>query len=408
MRTAIVLFNRDLRVHDHPALARAAREAERVVPLFVLDDRLLASRYAAPNRLKFMLESLRDLDSALRDRGAGLVIRRGDVVKEAIAVARETKAEAVFTSADVSAYAQRREAALDRACTEERIAFEPTPGVTIVPPGDLTPNGGDHFKVFTPFWRRWSEAPLRAVETVPGGLTLPRGLAKGRISKLADLTDGETSPDLPKGGEQEGRRRLTGWNRSGAGRYDASHDDLAGDATSRLSPYLHFGCISPREVLERTRDHDHDRSFARQLCWRDFHHQVTAAFPDLPRRDYRPRGRRWREDDEALAAWKDGRTGCPIVDAGMRQLRREGWMHNRARLITASFLTKELSIDWRQGAWHFWDLLVDGDIANNAGNWQWVAGTGNDTRPNRRFNPARQAKRFDPDGEYARRYAPAE
>jgi deoxyribodipyrimidine photo-lyase len=133
---------------------------------------------------------------------------------------------------------------------------------------------------------------------------------------------------------------------------------------------------------------------------------VTAANPQLPRADYRPRGRRWRDDPDALEAWKNGRTGCPIVDAGMRQLAREGWMHNRARLITGSFLTKTVGIDWRAGAAHFWDLLVDGEIANNAGNWQWVAGTGNDTRPNRVLNPIRQARRFDPDGDYVRRYVP--
>jgi deoxyribodipyrimidine photo-lyase len=406
MRTAVVLFNRDLRVHDHPALARAAREAERVVPLFVLDDRLLASRYAAPNRLKFMLDSLHDLDAALRDRGAGLVIRRGAVVKEAIKVAQAVKAEALFTSGDVSAYAQRRESELARACEEQRLAFEPMPGVTIVPAGDLSATDGDHFKVFTPYWRRWSQQPLRAVEPAPRRLALPGSLAKGRIPKLGDLANGDTSPELPGGGEQEARRRLAAWNRSSAGRYDANHDDLAGDATSRLSPYLHFGCISPREALERTHEHDGDRSFARQLCWRDFHHQVTAAFPELPRRDYRARGDRWRDDEHSFTAWKEGRTGYPIVDAGMRQLRREGWMHNRARLITASFLTKDLYVDWRHGAWHFWDLLADGDIANNAGNWQWVAGTGNDTRPNRMFNPITQAKRFDPEGDYVRRYVP--
>ena len=406
MHAAVVLFNRDLRVHDHPALARAAREAEHVVPLFVLDDRLLASRYAAPNRLAFMLDSLHDLDSSLRGRGAGLVIRRGDVVKEAIEVALEAKAEALYTSSDVSAYAQRRETALEGACEENRIAFEAMPGVTVVPAGDLTASDGDHFKVFTPYWRRWSVTDLRAVEDAPRKLSLPPGTTKGRLPKLEDLAAGDTSPDLAKGGEEEARRRLTSWNGSGVGDYDQNHDDLAGDATSRLSPFLHFGCVSPLECLERARDNDNDHSFARQLCWRDFHHQVTAAFPELPRKDYRPRGHRWRDDPEALEAWKEGRTGCAIVDAGMRQLLQEGWMHNRARLITASFLTKDLQIDWREGAGHFWDWLVDGDIANNAANWQWVAGTGNDTRPNRKFNPSRQAKRFDPDGEYVRRYAP--
>jgi deoxyribodipyrimidine photo-lyase len=140
--------------------------------------------------------------------------------------------------------------------------------------------------------------------------------------------------------------------------------------------------------------------------WRDFFLQVLAVNPSYPHMDYRSRGARWRDDPDGLAAWKDGRTGVPIVDAGMRQLRAEGFMHNRARLITASFLVKDLRIDWRSGAAHFWEFLVDGDIASNAGNWQWVAGTGNDTRPNRRFNPIRQARRFDPTGDYVRRYVP--
>ena len=146
--------------------------------------------------------------------------------------------------------------------------------------------------------------------------------------------------------------------------------------------------------------------FVRQLCWRDFHHQVLAAFPALPRRDYRPRGDRWSRSRRALEAWREGLTGYPLVDAGMRQLAAEGFMHNRARMTVASFLTKDLYLDWRAGARHFWDLLADGEIANNAGNWQWVAGTGNDSRPNRVLNPLRQAERFDPDGEYVRRYLP--
>jgi len=188
--------------------------------------------------------------------------------------------------------------------------------------------------------------------------------------------------------------------------YANRHDALAADATSRLSPYVHFGCISAREIVARFRNRPGADAFVRQLCWRDFYHQVTAAFPSIARADYRPRGDRWRVDRRALEAWKAARTGYPIVDAAMRQLAREGFMHNRARLIAASFLVKDLGVDWRRGAAHFLDLLVDGDIANNSGNWQWVAGTGNDTRPNRIFNPIAQARRFDPEGAYVRRYVP--
>ena len=194
--------------------------------------------------------------------------------------------------------------------------------------------------------------------------------------------------------------------RDGLTGYADRHDDLPGDQTSSLSPYLRFGCISPLELLGEARSRRGGAAFARQLCWRDFHHQVLAANPSLPNRDYRPRGDRWSRSQRAFEAWREGRTGYPIVDAAMRQLTREGRMHNRARMIVASFLTKDLYIDWRWGARHFWDLLSDGEIANNAGNWQWVAGTGNDTRPNRVFNPIRQAHRFDPQGIYVRRYLP--
>jgi deoxyribodipyrimidine photo-lyase len=190
------------------------------------------------------------------------------------------------------------------------------------------------------------------------------------------------------------------------GEYDQRHDDLPGDGTSRLGAHLRFGCISPLELLREARERRGGEPFVRQLCWRDFHHQVLAANPGLPRRDYRPRGDRWSRSTLALEAWREGLTGYPVVDAAMRQLAAEGFMHNRARMTVASFLTKDLYIDWRAGAAHFWDLLCDGDIANNAGNWQWVAGTGNDTRPNRVLNPLRQAERFDPDGDYVRRYLP--
>jgi deoxyribodipyrimidine photo-lyase len=204
------------------------------------------------------------------------------------------------------------------------------------------------------------------------------------------------------GGETAGRRRMRAWLRSGADSYDEHRNDLAGDRTSRLSPYLHFGCVSPVELAEAAGP----GPYRRQLAWRDFFHQVTAAFPALTTRDYRPRGPHWREDPGAFEAWRHGQTGVPVADAGLRQLLQEGWMHNRARMITASLLCKQLHIDWRLGAGHFMDWLVDGDIASNYGNWQWAAGTGNDTRPGRVLNPMRQARRFDPDGDYVRHYVP--
>jgi deoxyribodipyrimidine photo-lyase len=405
MKTALVLFNRDLRIRDHPALAAAAR-AERTVPLFVLDERLLGSRFAAPNRVSFMLESLRDLDESLRQRGGRLFVRRGDVVREAMKVARGCGAEELHVSADWSAYARGREERLARACAEERIEFVAHPGITVVPPGEVTPAGGDHFKVFSPYHRAWGALPLRAAVGAPRRLRVPSKLNAGRLPALDSLLAGRPPPRRLPGGEEEGRKLMRAFLRNGLGDYEGSHDDLPGDGTSRLSSYLRWGCVSPAELAREASARRGGPAFVRQLCWRDFHHQVLAATPSLPRRDYRPRRDRWSRSQRALEAWREGRTGYPLVDAAMRQLAEEGFMHNRARMTVASFLCKDLYIDWRAGAWHFWDLLSDGEIANNAGNWQWVAGTGNDTRPNRVLNPIRQAERFDPKGEYVRRYLP--
>jgi deoxyribodipyrimidine photo-lyase len=404
LKSAVVLFNRDLRVHDHPALASAARAADNVVPLFVFDDHILGGDFARPNRIKFLIDCVHALRAELESRGGTLFVRRGDVVPETMAMAASTGAGALYVTEDYSSYGRQRQDRLGRACDAAGLSFAAFPGVAVIEPGVLEPSGGDHFRVFRPYWHRWEVVAKRSLTVTPRKIQTPRGPHKGRIPAARELVAGECSPELPEGGEPVGRRRLSKWLSHGLAEYGDRHDDLAGEATSRLSPYLHFGCLSPLEIVARSSGRPGADAFIRQLCWRDFHLQVLAARPDLSTTDYRPRNDRWRNAPDGLDAWKSGLTGIPIVDAGMRQLAREGFMHNRARLITASFLSKDLYIDWRLGAQHFWDLLVDGDIANNSGNWQWVAGTGNDTRPNRIFNPIRQAHRFDPSGDYVRRY----
>ena len=401
MSAVVVLFTRDLRIRDNPALAEAARRGGAVVPLAVLDEAILGRRFASTNRVAFLVEALDDLRKSLRRVGGDLILRRGDPVAKAISVAGEVGATAIFASEDVTAYAKRRARRLERACEQARMDFVEFPGITVVPSGSLRPSGGgDHYRVFTPYWRAWLAEPKRAIARTPRRISVPDSIEPGILPTQTELVPGRPSPHLPAGGESAGRRRLAGWIRSSLPSWNASHDDLDVDIKSRLSPFLHFGCLSPLEVALRA-----DKApFLRQLCWRDFHHQVADAFPAIARDDYRPRGDRWHRPGENFNAWREGRTGYPIVDAGMRQLLAEGWMHNRARLIVASFLTKDLLLDWRLGAQHFFDLLVDGDVANNAGNWQWVAGTGNDTRPNRVLNPLRQAARFDPTGAYVRRY----
>ncbi|GAA3796137.1 cryptochrome/photolyase family protein [Streptomyces phyllanthi] len=415
MRVSIALFTADLRLHDNPALHAALMDAERVVPLFVADTGIRRAGFAVPNRAAFLADSLADLDASLRARGGRLVVRTGDVVEETCRVAAETGAEVVHIAAGVSRYAVRRE---DRLRTElgndgRRLRLHDA-SVTAVPPGALTPGGKDHFAVFTPYFRRWENFSVRDVLPAPGAVPVPQVRSAG-IPRAESLTptgpgsdQGPVSPGLPAGGESEARRRLRAWLAGPLAEYEDRGDDLAADATSRLSPYLHFGCLSATELLHRARAHGGPgaRAFVRQLAWRDFHHQVLAARPDAAHRDYRPRNDRWRGDGEEIRAWKEGRTGYPVVDAAMRQLRYEGWMPNRARLLAASFLTKTLYVDWRVGARHFLDLLVDGDLVNNQLNWQWAAGTGTDTRPGRVLNPLVQARRFDPRGEYVRRWLP--
>ncbi len=384
-RTVVVLFTRDLRVHDNPALELACRTAERVVPLFVRDPAL----HSSPVRDRFLQRCLADLRESLRARGGDLLVRRGDPVAETVRAAREFGAVEVALSADVSGYARARQRRLERA----GLRVIATPGVTVVPAKEIKPTtGSDHYRVFTPYWRAWQSVRWRACLPAPAVVATPEVLRGQPIKATAGL-----------GGETEALQRLDAW-RARCDGYAEGHDDLSGDRTSRLSPYLHFGCLSP--LLLATSGMP--EAFLRQLCWRDFYHQVLAAFPRLGTVAYRPGAvEQWRDDDEALQAWQAGETGISIVDAGMRQLLAEGWMHNRARLITASYLTKTLGLDWRAGAQWFMRHLVDADVANNYGNWQWVAGTGNDTKPYRRFNPQRQAQRFDPDGGYQRRYGPS-
>ena len=408
MTVAIALFTADLRVHDSPVLRGALGSADRVVPLFVLDEGVRAAGFRTPNRAAFLADALADLDAALRERGGRLVLRRGDVVREVGHVAEETGAGRVHVAGDVSAFAQRRERRLRDAlrssgrelCVHEDAAM-------VVPPGTITPAGKDHSAVFTPYFRKWSATAIRAPLGAPGRIPVPE-VGSEPLPRAADLAGGRPSPELPRGGETEARRRLTAWLAGPVDRYEDRHDDLAGDATSRLSPYLHFGCLSPVEVVHRARRRGGAgaEAFVRQVAWRDFNRQMLADRPDAAREDYRGHGDRWRPDGDDAAAWRAGRTGYPIVDAAMRQLAMQGWMHNRGRLITASFLAKTLYVDWRVGARHFLDLLVDGDVANNQLNWQWVAGTGAATRPHVVLNPLVQAGRFDRAGDYVRRWVP--
>ncbi|WP_327276159.1 DNA photolyase family protein [Streptomyces sp. NBC_01224] len=407
MTVSVALFTSDLRVHDNPVLRAAVRDADAVVALFVRDKGIHRAGFDAPNRRAFLADCLADLDAGLRRRGGRLVVRDADVVAAARAVVVETGARSLHIAGGVSGYAMRREARLHTALAAVGCALHVHDAVvTALAPGRIVPAGRDHYAVFTPYFRRWEAAGVRGTLTAPRAVRLPDGVESGPLPERAEVAG--VSPGLARGGESAGRRLLSSWLHGPLADYESRHDDLAGDATSRLSPYLHFGCLSAAEVINRARQRGGPGAdaFVRQLAWRDFHHQVLAARPDAAWEDYRTRHDRWRSDEDEVEAWRAGRTGYPLVDAAMRQLAYEGWMHNRGRMLVACFLTKTLYADWRVGARHFLDLLVDGDVANNQLNWQWMAGTGTDTRPNRVLNPVIQGKRFDPRGVYVRRWVP--
>ncbi|OIJ93636.1 cryptochrome/photolyase family protein [Streptomyces colonosanans] len=410
MRVSVVLLTSDLRLHDHPPLCAALETADAVVPLFVMDRAVEAAGFAVPNRRAFLADCLADLDAALRQRGGRLVMRSGDLVEEVCRTVAQANADEVHMSAGYSLFAARREDRLRRAleAVGRRLFVHDTVTVA-VPPGTVTPASSDHFAVFTPYYRRWAQHPLRPLAAAPRRIRVPNHVGGEPLPARSDVTG--VSPGLPAGGETEGRKRVATYWRRGLDAYEDTRDDLAADSTSRLSCHLHFGTLSPVELLHRARRRGGPGAdaFVRQLAWRDFHHQVLAARPEAAHADYRTRNDHWRTEHTARAdieAWRQGRTGYPVIDAAMRQLRYEGWMPNRARLLTASFLTKTLYVDWRIGAAHFLHWLVDGDVADNQLNWQWVAGTGTDTRPNRVLNPVAQAKRYDPDGGYVRRWVP--
>ncbi|HEX6231371.1 MAG TPA: deoxyribodipyrimidine photo-lyase [Actinomycetota bacterium] len=401
MRT-LVLFTRDLRVHDHPALHEAVRTSREVLPLFVLDPRLVER---SPNRTRFLLEGLHDLDASLRSRFGRLIVRHGDPAPVALALAREHACGRVFVTSDASGYALSRERRMWVAARLTALELRTFPGHAVVEPGEVGPDGSDAYRLFTPYFRAWSAAPRRSVLPPPPRVTVPEEVRSEPIPRPGSVA--VEAQDLPIGGERSARRHVDLFLRTDLEHYGAERDALAVDGTSRLSPYLRFGNLSATELVHRVSGRPGAEAFLRQLAWRDFHLQLLAADPSLAWRDLRA-GPAVEpppiEPGEALKLWQEAMTGIPLVDAGMRQLRREGWMHNRARMVTASFLTRRLGVPWQQGARHFARLLVDGDPASNAGGWQWAAGTGTEPRRSRTFNPVRQAKRFDPAGDYIRRY----
>jgi len=409
--TGIVWLRRDLRIRDHPALRAALERHERVIPVFCFDDRLLHGRHESGARTQFLLECLAELDSELRERGSGLVVRHGKPERVLVEIAEEAGAEAIHCTREVSPFSRER----GRLC---RKTFEPAGIEAVDHPGlfavdqlrEIRTQQGKPYTVFSPFYKNWLTVPRRDVSEAPRELPpLPSKLAKGGLPSLESLGLAQEVTEPAKGGEPEAHRTLDRFLDGPVREYTEIHDALGKDRTSRLSPYLHFGCITPRQIEERLPRGKGPEAFRRQLCWRDFYHHVLVFHPQNAKSEFQERYRgkiKWSYAEKRFERWCNGQTGFPLVDAGMRQLKREGWMHNRARLVVGSFLTKDLGIDWRLGERHFMRYLIDGDEANNNGNWQWIASVGTDPQPafRRIYNQALHIKRYDPNGDYVRRY----
>ncbi|MEJ7630263.1 MAG: deoxyribodipyrimidine photo-lyase [Nocardioidaceae bacterium] len=402
MAISIMWFRRDLRLADNPALMAAVDAGDDVVPLFVLDPRLW--RPAGPSRRSYLLASL----AALSERIGGLVVRSGDPAEVVPAVAAEVDAEEVFVAADFGPYGARRDQGVEEALQDgggRRLVRRGSPYA--VEPGEVRNQQDGGYQVFTPFSRAWREHgwpdPLPVSRDVNWLLDLPGD----------DLPEVER-PDgihLPPAGEAAARRRWHQFLETGLATYSSSRDYPGRNTTSRMSVHLKWGEIHPRTMLAdlRERRGESRQRYETELAWREFYADVLARRPDSARDYYRPElaSMSYAEPGAHFDAWREGRTGYPIVDAGMRQLRSEGWMHNRVRMIVASFLVKDLHIEWQHGARHFMRWLVDGDLASNQHGWQWTAGCGTDAAPYYRvFNPIEQGKKFDPDGAYIRRHVP--
>jgi deoxyribodipyrimidine photo-lyase len=407
---------RDLRLTDNQALAAALEHADQVVPVFVLDPVLLGSPTAGEKRVAFLLAGLRQLDADLGAIGSRLVVRRGDPAQELATLAGEVEAEAVYAEEDYWPYGRERDKRV-----AEKVPLRLTGGLTVHPPLAVLKADGTPYGVFTPYSRVWKSLPLPTAESV---LAAPRSLGAAPQAESLPIP-GE--PELPATvpfvpGEAEARHRLEAFVTGGGAkvtRYAEERDRMDLDGTSRLSPYLRFGMLSARQAVASAlgaveaaagpSQRKGAETWLNELIWREFYQAILYHYPHVEGESYRPALRQiaWENDEEAFAAWQAGLTGYPVVDAAMRQLVKTGWMHNRARMIVASFLVKDLLVDWRWGERFFLRHLVDADPAANNGGWQWTAGTGTDAAPYFRiFNPILQGKKHDPEGAYVRRWVP--
>lgn len=418
-RPVVVWFRQDLRLGDNPALHAAVATGRPILPLYILDEPGPLRRLGAAS-LWWLDKSLRALDASLRRCGGRLILRRGDSEAELRRLIDQTGADQVFMNRRFEPDAFSRDADIAHALQNEGVNCHGFNGTLLTRPASVLTEAGRPYRVFTPFMKALAPV-VPELEHMPPPTRI---LALGDVAS-DDIDDWGLHPRAPDWsggfdwtpGEEGASSALSAFLSSGLKDHAASRDIPGRSGTSRLSPHLHWGEISPRRVLQDVRgavaqgraSQAQADKFVAEIGWREFSAHLLHQFPYMAERAFRPEFDEmpWRSDADGLAAWKEGRTGYPLVDAGMRQLWTTGWMHNRVRMVVASFLVKHLLIDWREGERWFWDTLVDADLASNVQNWQWVAGSGADAAPYFRiFNPVVQGEKFDPDGRYVRRWVP--
>lgn len=416
MATSLVWFRNDLRLHDNPALAAAVASHDRVVPVYVFDPEALGD--AAPGAASrwWLHFSLAHLQTDLEARRSRLVLARGDAEEVLRRLIHETGATRVYWNRRYEPQGVAQDRRIKQRLRDAGVAVQSFKAALLHEPWEVTRGDRGHYRVFTPFWRNCLSAPPPAPPLpAPEYLTTPplEGLDLEALGLLPRIPwDGGLRAHWTPG-EAGAQARLAEFCDGDLGDYREGRDRPGSTGTSRLSPHLHFGELSPRQVWHALETSgaplDAIETLQRELGWREFAHHLLFHFPELPQApiDARFRAFPWADDLEGLSAWQRGRTGVPLVDAGMRELWHTGWMHNRVRMVVASFLVKNLRLPWQSGAAWFWDTLVDADLANNAMGWQWVAGCGADAAPFFRvFNPVLQGEKFDPRGDYVRRWLP--
>ena len=422
----LLWHRRDLRLADHLALHRAVAKSDKIVGLFCLDPHICQAPDISPARMAYLWDCLKELEEQYLGLGSQLLIFRGAPLEVIPKVAQGLAARAVFWTLDVEPYAQKRDQQVAIALRALKIGVETCWDQLLHAPGEILTKGGEPYTVYTPFWKNWSQKDKAAVVPAPSRLQGLNPQETQRLSSLQPLTlpPLETlgftcSQTLPlKGGSLAAQARLTWFMQEALGQYQENRNFPALDGTSQLSAPLKFGAIGIRTLWQasitaanHSRSEEEEasiRTWQQELAWREFYQHCLYFFPNLAAGPYRDKFRYfpWENNPEHFQAWCAGKTGYPIVDAAMRQLQQTGWMHNRCRMIVASFLSKDLILNWQEGELYFMQNLYDGDLAANNGGWQWSTSSGMDPKPLRIFNPLSQAQKFDAEGDYIRRWLP--